>query len=73
LLLLRDSDQHRYGKLVQELANNFKAHKLMLHDDRRHDNSTPAGAHGHPGVAFNMVTQAGGGTVFQQRIMQQYR
>ena len=46
LLLLRNSDQHRYGKLVQELANIFNKgwdcypvsltdpYELMLHDDR---------------------------------------
>jgi Reverse transcriptase (RNA-dependent DNA polymerase) len=66
--LLR-SDQHRYGKLIQELANDYnkgrdcypdsltEAYELMLHDDRGHDNRAPA--HGHPGVSFNTVGDPG--------------
>ena len=62
---LSRSDQHRYGKLVQELANDFnkgrdcypasltEAYEMMLHDDRGHDNRAPA--HGNPGVSFNTV------------------
>ena len=66
--LLR-SDQHRYGKLVQELANDFnkgrdcypatlyEAYELMLHDDRGHDNRAPTP--GHPGVSFSTVGNPG--------------
>ena len=66
--LLR-SDQHRYGKLLQELANDFnkgrdcypatlyEAYELMLHDDRGHDNRAPTP--GHPGVSFSTVGNPG--------------
>ena len=60
---LSRSDQHRYGKLVQELANDFnkgrdcypaslsEAYELMLHDERGDDNRAPPP--GNSGVAFN--------------------
>ena len=68
--LLR-SDQHRYGKLIQELANDYnkgrdcypesltEAYELMLHDDRGHDNRPRT--HGDSGVAFNAVGDVAAG------------
>lgn len=64
-LFLVRSDQSRYGRLVQELANDFNkgtdsypstltaAYELMLHDVR--DQDTKIQSHGAPGMAFNTV------------------
>ena len=69
LLFLARSDQHRYGKLVQELANDYnkgrdcypssltEAYELMLHDDRGHDNRAPP--QGNSGVSFSTVGGTG--------------
>lgn len=66
--LLR-SDLHRYGKLIEELANDFnkgrccypknltEAYELMLHDSRGHANRTTS--HGLPGIAFSTIEDLG--------------
>jgi hypothetical protein len=70
-LFLAKSNQSKYGRLLQELANDFNkgrdsypesltaAYELMLHDVREQD-SRPQ-AHGNDGLAFNTVTRAPGG------------
>jgi hypothetical protein len=70
-LFLVKSDQRRYGRLVQELANDYNkgrdsypesltaAYELMLHDVRDQDSVRPH-AQGDGGMSFNVV---GGGKV----------
>jgi hypothetical protein len=62
-LFLMKSDHHRYGRLLQELANDYnkgrdsyprtltEAYELMLHDIRDEDNKSHP--HGNGGMAFN--------------------
>jgi hypothetical protein len=69
-LFLVKSDQTRYGRLVQELANDFnknrdcyptsltEAYELMLHDVRDQDNRPHP--QGNAGMAFSTVTQPKG-------------
>jgi hypothetical protein len=68
--MLVKSDQHRYGRLVQELANDFnkgldsypktltEAYELMLNDVRDQDNRSHP--QGDPGVSFSNVEAATG-------------
>jgi hypothetical protein len=68
-LFLAKSDQVRYGRLSQELANDFNkgrdvypespssAYELMLHDVRDQDSRLQS--HGSAGVAFNTVGGTG--------------
>jgi hypothetical protein len=68
LFLLRGNPK-KYGRLVQELANDFNkgqdsypatltaAYELMLHDVRDQDSRPPA--RGNPGMAFSTVGEGG--------------
>jgi hypothetical protein len=68
-LFLLKSNHNKYGRLVQELANDFNkghdsypdtltaAYELMLHDVRDQDSRVPS--HGIPGMAFSTVGDRG--------------
>jgi hypothetical protein len=74
-LFMAKSYQVKYGRLVQELANDYNkgrdsypetlsaAYELMLHDVRDQD-SRPQ-SHGNPGMAFNTVGSGATGNISQ--------